>query len=125
MPYHGDSSDDDLVVNSRANFVYPGENDADPSIEERAILFLEAHDRVKKGHLFKSSTLIVDKIKFLEKQILEGKLVLVDDDGKLLEKGVEYGPKSLLEQWRESNIENDYDPYDDDMHESQEIPDNI
>ncbi|GJZ14188.1 putative nucleotidyltransferase, ribonuclease H [Tanacetum coccineum] len=23
-PYHGDSSDDDLVVNSRANFVYPG-----------------------------------------------------------------------------------------------------
>ncbi|GKF51533.1 hypothetical protein Tco_0148000, partial [Tanacetum coccineum] len=27
--------------------------DADPSIEERAILFLEAHDRVKKGPLFK------------------------------------------------------------------------
>ncbi|GJX19266.1 hypothetical protein Tco_0221943 [Tanacetum coccineum] len=25
LPYHGDSSDDDLVVNSRANFVYPGE----------------------------------------------------------------------------------------------------
>ncbi|GJR03706.1 putative CCCH-type zinc finger family protein [Tanacetum coccineum] len=24
FPYHGDSSDDDLVVNSRANFVYPG-----------------------------------------------------------------------------------------------------
>ncbi|GKC39996.1 putative reverse transcriptase domain-containing protein, partial [Tanacetum coccineum] len=24
LPYHGDSSDDDLVVNSRANFVYPG-----------------------------------------------------------------------------------------------------
>ncbi|GJT43828.1 hypothetical protein Tco_0952543 [Tanacetum coccineum] len=49
LPYHGDSSDDDLVVNSRANFVYPGENDAGPSIEERAILFLEAQDRVKKG----------------------------------------------------------------------------
>ncbi|GJU18429.1 putative nucleotidyltransferase, ribonuclease H [Tanacetum coccineum] len=42
LPYHGDSSDDDLVVNSRANFVYPGGNDAGPSIEERAILFLEA-----------------------------------------------------------------------------------
>ncbi|GJU15283.1 putative reverse transcriptase domain-containing protein, partial [Tanacetum coccineum] len=52
-PYHGDSSDDDLVVNSRANFVYPGGNDAGPSIEERAILFLEAQDRVKKGPLFK------------------------------------------------------------------------
>ncbi|GKE46137.1 putative reverse transcriptase domain-containing protein [Tanacetum coccineum] len=24
LPYHGDSSDDDLIVNSRANFVYPG-----------------------------------------------------------------------------------------------------
>ncbi|GKC98914.1 hypothetical protein Tco_1169189, partial [Tanacetum coccineum] len=55
LPYHGDSSDDDLVVNSRANFVYQGENDADPSIEERAILFLEAHDRVKKDPLFKRS----------------------------------------------------------------------
>ncbi|GJS89136.1 putative nucleotidyltransferase, ribonuclease H [Tanacetum coccineum] len=31
LPYHGDSSDDDLVVNSRANFVYPGENDAGPN----------------------------------------------------------------------------------------------
>ncbi|GJW77404.1 putative reverse transcriptase domain-containing protein [Tanacetum coccineum] len=53
LPYHGDSSDDDLVVNSRANFVYPGGNDAGPSIEERAILFLEAQDRVKKSPLFK------------------------------------------------------------------------
>ncbi|GKB94978.1 putative reverse transcriptase domain-containing protein [Tanacetum coccineum] len=53
LPYHGDSSDDDLVVNSRENFVYPGGNDAGPSIEERAILFLEAQDRVKKDPLFK------------------------------------------------------------------------
>ncbi|GKB64963.1 putative reverse transcriptase domain-containing protein [Tanacetum coccineum] len=36
LPYHGDSSDDDLVVNSRANFIFPGGNDA--SIEEYAIL---------------------------------------------------------------------------------------
>ncbi|GJY08193.1 hypothetical protein Tco_0375247 [Tanacetum coccineum] len=55
LPYHGDSSDDDPVVNSRTNFVYPGENDAGPSIEERAILFLEARDRVRKGPLFKRS----------------------------------------------------------------------
>ncbi|GKG12358.1 hypothetical protein Tco_0346595, partial [Tanacetum coccineum] len=47
------SSDDDNVVSSRANFVYPGENDPGPSIEERAILFLETQDRVKKGPLFK------------------------------------------------------------------------
>nr|GEV28673.1 hypothetical protein [Tanacetum cinerariifolium] len=53
LPYHGDSSDDDLVVNSRANFVYPRRNDAGLSIKERAILFLEAQDRVKKGPFFK------------------------------------------------------------------------
>ncbi|GJV41639.1 putative reverse transcriptase domain-containing protein [Tanacetum coccineum] len=41
FPYHGDSSDDDLVVNLRENFVYPGGNDAGLRIKERAILFLE------------------------------------------------------------------------------------
>nr|GEV97514.1 ATP-dependent DNA helicase PIF1-like [Tanacetum cinerariifolium] len=48
LPYHGDSSDDDLVVNSRTNFVYPWGNDEGPSIKERALLFLEAQDRVKE-----------------------------------------------------------------------------
>nr|GEW43799.1 putative reverse transcriptase domain-containing protein [Tanacetum cinerariifolium] len=42
IPFHGDSSDDDLAMNSRTNFVYPGGNDGGPSIEERADLFLEA-----------------------------------------------------------------------------------
>ncbi|GKB18232.1 putative nucleotidyltransferase, ribonuclease H [Tanacetum coccineum] len=46
--YHGDSSDDDLAMNSRTNFFYPGGNEGGPSIEERADLFLEAQDRVKK-----------------------------------------------------------------------------
>ncbi|GJV96777.1 putative nucleotidyltransferase, ribonuclease H [Tanacetum coccineum] len=48
IPYHDDSFDDDLAMNSRTNFVYPGGNDGGPSIEERADLFLEAQDRVKK-----------------------------------------------------------------------------
>nr|GEX39151.1 putative reverse transcriptase domain-containing protein [Tanacetum cinerariifolium] len=48
LPYHGDSSDDDFVGNSRTNFVYPWGNDEGPSIEERALLFLEAQDRVKE-----------------------------------------------------------------------------
>ncbi|GJW23108.1 hypothetical protein Tco_0033730 [Tanacetum coccineum] len=72
--------------------------------------------------------------------------MLVDDDGKLLEQvdypvnsgnedeaepveiemasflastsiGVRYGPKSLLEQWRESNMDDDYNSYDDDIYE--------
>nr|GFA05363.1 putative reverse transcriptase domain-containing protein [Tanacetum cinerariifolium] len=48
LPYHGDSSDDDLVGNLRTYFVYPWGNDEDPRIEERALLFLEAQYRVKK-----------------------------------------------------------------------------
>nr|GEX72507.1 putative reverse transcriptase domain-containing protein [Tanacetum cinerariifolium] len=48
LPYHGDSSDDDLVGNLRTNFVYLWGNDEGPSIEESALLFLEAQDRVKK-----------------------------------------------------------------------------
>ncbi|GJX18062.1 putative reverse transcriptase domain-containing protein [Tanacetum coccineum] len=48
IPYLGDSSDDDLAMNSRANFIYPGGNDGRPSIKEWADLFLEAQDRVKK-----------------------------------------------------------------------------
>nr|GEW81637.1 hypothetical protein [Tanacetum cinerariifolium] len=49
LPYHGDSSDDDLVGNSRTNFVYPWGNDEGPSIEERALLFLEVQDHVKEN----------------------------------------------------------------------------
>ncbi|GJR31871.1 hypothetical protein Tco_1108103 [Tanacetum coccineum] len=71
----------------------------------------------------------------------EGKLVLVDNDGKPLEKvdypanlgndernemasflaskpmGVGYGSKASLELWRESNVDDDYEPYDDGIYE--------
>ncbi|GJY14823.1 putative nucleotidyltransferase, ribonuclease H [Tanacetum coccineum] len=53
LPYHGDSSDEDSVGNSRTNFVYPGGNDVNPSIEEWADFFLEAQDRVRKKGLLK------------------------------------------------------------------------
>nr|GEY06462.1 reverse transcriptase domain-containing protein [Tanacetum cinerariifolium] len=42
LPYHSDSSVDDLVGNSRTNFVYPWGNDTGLSVKERALLFLEA-----------------------------------------------------------------------------------
>ncbi|GKF68703.1 hypothetical protein Tco_0198382, partial [Tanacetum coccineum] len=97
----------------------------------------------------------------IEKKLLEGKCVLVDDDGNPLGliypisvdysgdhgsedevepvdneitsylasklSGVGYGTNSLLEQWTKTygNAEYDYDPYDDDMYEGQEIPNNI
>ncbi|GKC39141.1 hypothetical protein Tco_1051525 [Tanacetum coccineum] len=98
-----------------------------------------------------STTPVVDKIEKLEKLIIDQKVTLVDDDGKPL-KNVDYssdhdseddvesidndmarsmasesigfGTKSLLEQWRDSYENGDYDedPYDDDMYEGQYIP---
>ncbi|GJZ20036.1 hypothetical protein Tco_0556626 [Tanacetum coccineum] len=86
--------------------------------------------------------------------IKEDKLVLVDDDGNPQEKvdypghtgsedevkqvdnettnymasksmGVGYDTKSLLEQWKKTGVDDDYDSYDDDMYEGHEIPENI
>ncbi|PWA43368.1 NB-ARC domains-containing protein, P-loop containing nucleoside triphosphate hydrolase [Artemisia annua] len=46
LPYYGDSSDDDLDVNSRTNFVYPGGNDVGPNVDERTIVFLKAQHSI-------------------------------------------------------------------------------
>ncbi|GKB64164.1 hypothetical protein Tco_0920350 [Tanacetum coccineum] len=103
----------------------------------------------------KDSSSNKDKINVLEKQILEGKLVLVDDDGKPLEKVdysvnlgsddevelVENKIKSFLASkptgelvmvrkscWNnggKSNVDDDYNPYDVDRYEGQAILDNI
>ncbi|GKC53584.1 putative reverse transcriptase domain-containing protein, partial [Tanacetum coccineum] len=101
-----------------------------------------------------STTPIVEKIDKLEKLIIDRKIKLVDDEGKPLKKvdypgdhdsedevapvdnemesflgskRVGYGNNSLLEQWRDTyeNADYEYDPYDDDMYEGQDIPDNM
>ncbi|GJW42852.1 hypothetical protein Tco_0071651 [Tanacetum coccineum] len=88
----------------------------------------------------------VERIDKPERQIIDGKLTLVDDDGNLLRKVVSmanvysgsevedvvnehgfmastslkcdndsgYDTNSLLEQWRATKRDDDYDPYDDD-----------
>nr|GEV00955.1 hypothetical protein [Tanacetum cinerariifolium] len=55
LPYHGNSSNEYSVGNLRTNFVYPGRNDVNTSIEEWADLFLEAQDRVRKNGFTKVS----------------------------------------------------------------------
>ncbi|GJX27418.1 hypothetical protein Tco_0233714, partial [Tanacetum coccineum] len=40
-------------------------------------------------------------------------------------KGFGYSPKSLLDQWRKTVVDNEYDPYVDDMYKGQDIPGNI
>ncbi|GKC44372.1 hypothetical protein Tco_1062094, partial [Tanacetum coccineum] len=101
-----------------------------------------------------STTPIVDKIDKYEKLIIHRKVSLVDDKGKPLKKvdnldnhdseeevesvdndmvcfmaleKVGFGTYTLLEQWRDTyeNADYNYDPYDDDMNEGQEIPDKI
>ncbi|GKF49774.1 hypothetical protein Tco_0143025, partial [Tanacetum coccineum] len=53
-----------------------------------------------------------EKMDKIEKLIIDGKVTLMDDEGKPLEK------------WKESyeNDDYEYDPYADDMYEGQEIP---
>ncbi|GKC83811.1 retrotransposon protein, putative, ty1-copia subclass, partial [Tanacetum coccineum] len=101
-----------------------------------------------------STTPIIDKIGKIEKLIIDGKVTLVDDDGKPLKKvdypgdhysedevesvdndmarsmaseRVDFGTQSLLEQWMDSYENSDYDedPYDDDIYESQDLPDKL
>ncbi|GKA56876.1 reverse transcriptase domain-containing protein [Tanacetum coccineum] len=101
-----------------------------------------------------STTPIVDKIGKVEKLFIDGKVTLVDDEDKPLKKvdysgdhdcddeaesvdndmsrflaseRVDFGTNSLLEQWKESYVNGDFDvdPYDDDMYEGQDIPDKI
>ncbi|GJY29099.1 hypothetical protein Tco_0404866 [Tanacetum coccineum] len=96
-------------------------------------------------------TPLVEKNNMFEKQLLEGECMPVNDDGKPLKNvdysgvhdsedeiesvdnemasclaskplEVRYGTNSLLEQWKETYVNDNYDPYDDDdMYEGQEF----
>nr|GEV35360.1 hypothetical protein [Tanacetum cinerariifolium] len=101
-----------------------------------------------------STTLIAKKIDKMDLIIIDGKVTLVDDEGKpltrvaffgdhdcadevasvdydmenfLASKKVGYDANSLLEQLKESYVNGDYDfnPYDDDMYEGQDTLDKI
>ncbi|GKB31510.1 hypothetical protein Tco_0870911, partial [Tanacetum coccineum] len=105
---------------------------------------------VSKSNPFEVLTAVENDVELC---INGGKVTLVDDDGKPLEKVASscdydsedevefvdndmanfldkndgYGTRSLLEQWTESYENGDYgyDPYDDDLYEGQDIPDKL
>nr|GEV73438.1 hypothetical protein [Tanacetum cinerariifolium] len=107
------------------------------------------------AHGSSNNTPIIDKIDKLECQILDGKHMLVDDDGNPLvpmgnvdsESEVDvvfdeaanviastsfkggsdrgYDTNSMLEQWRETERDDDYDPYNDDLYESHDMYDHL
>ncbi|GJS42908.1 hypothetical protein Tco_0567951 [Tanacetum coccineum] len=102
-----------------------------------------------------SNTLIIDKIDKLERQLLDGKLMFVDNDRNPLvptsnvdsDSKVEvvfdeitnlmastsfkggsdtgYGTNSMSEQRIETKRDDDYDPYDDDLYESHDMSDHL
>ncbi|GJS53599.1 hypothetical protein Tco_0626961 [Tanacetum coccineum] len=76
-----------------------------------------------------STTSMVEKIDKIERLIIEGKVTLVDDEGNPLTKVdslVDYDSEDESVR-AESYVNGDYnfDPYDDDIYEGQEIPDKI
>ncbi|GJZ00079.1 hypothetical protein Tco_0517508 [Tanacetum coccineum] len=72
-----------------------------------------------------STTHIVEKINKMERLIIEGKVTLVDDEGKPLTKVDSSGDHDSEDEESYVNGDFDVDPYDDDMYEGQDIPDKI
>ncbi|GJY79355.1 hypothetical protein Tco_0485156 [Tanacetum coccineum] len=141
------------VLNSVKNDLYLGTNDGTSNLASK-----EANpNRSLFWNMETSSTSIthiVDKIRKPENLIIDGKVALVDDEGKpwkrvdhlgdhdikdkvesvdndmarfLVSERVGFGTNSWMEQWRNTYKNDDYDygPYDDDMYERQEIPNKI
>ncbi|GKA96438.1 hypothetical protein Tco_0818533 [Tanacetum coccineum] len=73
--------------------------------------------------------LVIKQLELELELIIEGKVESVDNDmaHSMASKRVGFDMKSLLEQWRDSYKNGDYDedPYDDDMYEGQGIPNKI
>ncbi|GJW02651.1 putative reverse transcriptase domain-containing protein [Tanacetum coccineum] len=141
------------VLNSVENDVDLGTNGGSPNLTSKKANtsgFLSGNAKSSST----SNTHMVEKIDKMERLIIEGKVTLVDDKGKPLKKvdylgdhdskdevastdndmanfmaskKDSYGNNSLLEQWKESYMNGDYDfdPYDDDMYEYQDILDKI
>nr|GEY14350.1 hypothetical protein [Tanacetum cinerariifolium] len=106
------------------------------------------------AHGSSSNTPFIHKIDKLEHQIIDGKLMLVNDGNPLVhtknvdgESEIEvvfnettnlmaptspiggndrgYGNNSMLEQWRKTYRDDDYDLYDDDLYESHDMHDHL
>ncbi|GJV82442.1 zinc finger BED domain-containing protein RICESLEEPER 2-like protein [Tanacetum coccineum] len=80
-----------------------------------------------------SATPIAERIDKLERKMIDGKLMLVDNDGKPQSKvacTVNANSDSevediLLEQWRETKVDDDYEPYDDDLYDAHDISEKL
>ncbi|GJY85183.1 hypothetical protein Tco_0499209 [Tanacetum coccineum] len=76
-----------------------------------------------------NTTPIVERIDKIERQIINGKLALVDDDGKPLPKvvfteNVDFNSE-VEDVWGTTKRGDDYDPYDDDLYENHDMSENL
>ncbi|GJR45896.1 hypothetical protein Tco_1313999 [Tanacetum coccineum] len=74
-----------------------------------------------------SATPIAERIDKLERKMIDGKLMLVDDDGKPLSKvasTVNANSDSEVEDV-ETKVDDDYEPYDDDMYDGHDISEKL
>nr|GEV10076.1 hypothetical protein [Tanacetum cinerariifolium] len=65
------------------------------------------------------NTPVGEKIDKIKGQICEGNLRLLDNDGKPLV------PKGIVESDSEVEVNDDYDPYDDDMYENHDLSEHL
>ncbi|GJW13092.1 reverse transcriptase domain-containing protein [Tanacetum coccineum] len=72
-----------------------------------------------------NTTPIVEKINKIERLIIDGKVTLVDDEGKPLAKVDSSGDHDSEDEESYENDDYNIDLYDDDMYEGQDIPDKI
>ncbi|GJX00470.1 hypothetical protein Tco_0184383 [Tanacetum coccineum] len=76
-----------------------------------------------------SSTPIAERIDKLERKMLDGRLMLVDDDGKMLYKAYSTvnadNDSEVEEVSNETVVDDDYDPYDDDVYDGYDMSDNL
>nr|GEV19675.1 hypothetical protein [Tanacetum cinerariifolium] len=79
-----------------------------------------------------STTPIAERIDKIERQIIDEKLTLVDNDGKTLPKVVckrnvdsDSEIEDVVDDLATTKRDDDYDPYDDDLYESHDISENL
>ncbi|GJT49657.1 hypothetical protein Tco_0975814 [Tanacetum coccineum] len=96
-------------------------------------MFSSDHGFLNVASSSTSTTPIVERIDKIERQIIDGKFTLVDDNGQPLPKVVSTTNKHsdsevenvLVETMEDNKHDDDYDPYDDDLYENQDMSENL
>ncbi|GKD60508.1 hypothetical protein Tco_1298017 [Tanacetum coccineum] len=67
----------------------------------------------------------IEKVDYLANSDNDEEVKPIENENASFLKGVGYGSKCLWEQWRETTVDAEYDPYDDEVYKLHKIPRNI